>query len=135
MAAIKAKEKKGFSGGMIAGFIVLFLAAGAGVYFGVIKPDLDQKAEAARLAQEQAERQAAEAAAARERAAAEAQARREAEEARAAAEQERQAALQTMTAVEPAAPTTMRRRRRPSMRPSSMMSGGISDDPLAGLDL
>ena len=41
LAEVKAKEKKGIPPGLIVGLLVLLIGAGAGVYFGVIKPNAD----------------------------------------------------------------------------------------------
>ena len=56
LATIDAEKKKGVHPGIIVGIILLLVGGGVGAYFGVVKPQLEERDRAARLAAEQAER-------------------------------------------------------------------------------
>jgi len=139
LATIEAEKKKGVHPGVIVGIILLVVGGGVGAYFGVVKPQLDERDQAARISAEQADH---------ERAARELERTRlnaEAEAAQADARAAREAAA-TATAAAAAAAASMTTvntggggGRRPGSRPgtasstdSSMMGG--SSNPLSGLD-
>ena len=131
IATISAQQRKGVHPGLLAAAAVLVIALGAGSYFGIYRPAIEQREAEALAAKMEAESAAREAEEARNAAELEAQKRVEAEAERARlaekAQREAQAAAAARRAASQSKPAGARRGR-------SKQRKADTNDPLAGLD-